>query len=411
MSTCTVSNMEITESPNWRTSHKDNNDGYQKVVKRLGKDIILYSIEADHDISLDTMNIGMLQTVLQDSKIENKPVCLLWNMKHITNISLTYKKQIANLIYNRRIHFGIVVFFNVEPECLTLVESFAAMVPEDMTVLIKQHYTEAVNATLAWKEGLPVGTIYESAEEEKYELQKNEFLSALARISWLDMMEQSIPMPSNDDKLLPFFQAISHLQSDLLEISRDKEQELRQIEQDGEKTLTEKNILLNAQKELYKKLKNQLEKEKSALTARIATQEMELTRISTAVVEKTSALRQLLDLIATLDIDQGQKRTMIDICSNMIDTELIEKRLNIELTTTDSEFLSKLQKKHPNLNQRELRICLLIKLNYNTRDIARSVGISTRGMESIRYRMHKKVGLSKHQSLKSYLTELIMQRD
>jgi DNA-binding CsgD family transcriptional regulator len=90
----------------------------------------------------------------------------------------------------------------------------------------------------------------------------------------------------------------------------------------------------------------------------------------------------------------------------MIDTEMIEKRLNIELTTTDSEFLSKLQRKHPNLNQRELRICLLIKLNYNTRDIARSVGISTRGMESIRYRMHKKIGLTKHQSLKGYLTDL-----
>jgi len=69
-------------------------------------------------------------------------------------------------------------------------------------------------------------------------------------------------------------------------------------------------------------------------------------------------------------------------------------------------LLSRLQKKHPNLNQRELRISLLVKLNYDTREIGRSVGISTRGMESIRYRMHKKLGLGKHQSIKTYLSDL-----
>jgi len=90
----------------------------------------------------------------------------------------------------------------------------------------------------------------------------------------------------------------------------------------------------------------------------------------------------------------------------MIETELTEKRLKTELTAGDSEFLSKLQKKHPNLNQRELRVSLMVKLNYDTREIARSIGISTRGMESIRYRMHKKLGLDKHKSIKTYLSEL-----
>ena len=92
----------------------------------------------------------------------------------------------------------------------------------------------------------------------------------------------------------------------------------------------------------------------------------------------------------------------------MIETEAIEKKINTDLTASDSAFLSKLQRKHPNLNQRDLRICLLIKLNYDTKQIARSIGISTRGLESIRYRMHKKMGLSKHQSIKNYLTKLAL---
>jgi len=148
------------------------------------------------------------------------------------------------------------------------------------------------------------------------------------------------------------------------------------------------------------------EKEIAALTTRIATQDMELTRVSTAIAEKTTALRNLLNQIQDLEIDAGVKGLMTDSCLSLIETETIEKRLNIELTESDSYFLSKLQKKHPNLNQRELRISLLVKLNYDTIEIARSVGISTRGMESIRYRMHKKLGLGKHQSIKTYLSDL-----
>ncbi|TLU87806.1 MAG: hypothetical protein FDX21_03020 [Chlorobium sp.] len=163
---------------------------------------------------------------------------------------------------------------------------------------------------------------------------------------------------------------------------------------------------MNAQAEQNKKSIPDYEKEIGELRMRIANQDLELTRVSTAIAEKTNSLRNLLDQIHSLDIDSGVKRMMTDSCLSLIETETIEKRLNIELTESDSVFLSKLQKKHANLNQRELRISLLVKLNYDTKEIGRSVGISTRGMESIRYRMHKKLGLGKHQSIKTYLSEL-----
>ena len=108
------------------------------------------------------------------------------------------------------------------------------------------------------------------------------------------------------------------------------------------------------------------EKEIAVLKTRVATQDMELTRVSTAIAEKTNALRNLLDQIHALEIDASVKRLMTDSCLSLIETETIEKRLNIELTETDSFFLSRLRKKHPNLNQRELRISLLVKLNYDT---------------------------------------------
>ncbi len=162
---------------------------------------------------------------------------------------------------------------------------------------------------------------------------------------------------------------------------------------------------MNTSQSVEKKSLAEYEQEIAELRERVTNQDLELTRISTAIAEKTSSLRNLLDQIHALDIDTTVKRGMTDSCLSLIETETIEKRLNMELTESDSVFLSKLQKKHANLNQRELKISLLVKLNYDTKEIGRAVGISTRGMESIRYRMHKKLNLGKHQSIKTYLSE------
>ena len=222
------------------------------------------------------------------------------------------------------------------------------------------------------------------------------------------MLNQPINLPDPDEILYPFFKALESLQSDLLAIEQLSAEERRLAAIKAEKTISEKKILLNAQLELNHQLKDQFSREKATLRARIAAQDMELTRVSTAVAEKTATLQSLREKIFGLDIDPTMKKELIDSCSRMIETETIEKQINTDLSVTDSEFLSKLQRKHPNLNQRDLRICLLIKLNYDTREIARTIGISTRGLESIRYRMHKKLGLSKHQSIKNYLTDLII---
>ena len=148
------------------------------------------------------------------------------------------------------------------------------------------------------------------------------------------------------------------------------------------------------------------EKEIASLKTTIESQDKELTRVATSITEKSSSLRNLLDQIYALEIEPAVKRVMTDTCLRLIDKEITEKRLNMELTESDSAFVKKLQKIHPNLNQRELRISLLVKLNYDTKEIARSIGITTRGMESIRYRMHHKLGLGKHESIKTYLSDL-----
>jgi len=406
MTTCPVSHLPVTTTPAWKKEH--DKAGYTKVMTRIGQDILLASIEADHDVTLDSIDNDLLQKVTGEPGYSSEQLYLLWDMTHVINLSSSYKKETSSLIYNPGNPFKAIVFYNVDPRARTLTETFAAIVQDTIPVYIRGTYTEAVTTLLALKNGAlpPYGD--EDPSEAMQAAKKREFLAIMGRMSWLGMLDQNIEIPPHDDPYYVFFKAMEQLQQDLQENIRQESRELDLIRSSSEEVLREQNIQLNAQQELYKQLKQQLEKEKSALTSRLASQEMELTRISTAIAEKTSTLKQLLDIIRDLDIEPQQKHQMQSACESMIETEMIEKKLNIELTATDSEFLVKLQKKHPNLNQRELRIGLLIKLNYDTREIARSIGISTRGMESIRYRMHKKIGLSRHQSIKSYLNELAM---
>ena len=142
------------------------------------------------------------------------------------------------------------------------------------------------------------------------------------------------------------------------------------------------------------------------LNATIEANERELSRAAAVNASNEQLLRSLLDQIHALAIDSWKKRAMTSICQRLLDNAALAKRLTIELTESDARFIAILGKKHPNLNDRELRICLLIKLNYVSEEIARTSGMKIRGMESIRFRMHKKLGLGKNDSIKNYLANL-----
>jgi DNA-binding CsgD family transcriptional regulator len=164
--------------------------------------------------------------------------------------------------------------------------------------------------------------------------------------------------------------------------------------------------MYSAQTELPKSSHPINENEITALKTKIANQELELSRLLAVYAGNSAVFRDLLNQLYSLPIDPSLKRHMTDTCLRMIEIEVIEKRMNTGLTETDSIFISKLQKKHANLDPRELLICLFVKLNYDSKEIARAIKISSRSLESIRHRMHKKLGLEKHQSIKTYLLEL-----
>lgn len=398
--------LKITEKSHWINYHPE--AGYKKHARLLDNDIVHTWIDTEKDVVLDFLDIELLQTVLSEAGLIDKQFHIIFDLNHVTDISYRYKLGITKLLFHWEPYLGSICFYNICPSMLTVVRSFAYIAPEKICVLQSFSYKDALQNIMSFKAGdnfADKSSIVNTLDSSD---PKKQFLSAVTKISWLNMLDVQIPLPVPTSIYFDFFQALETLRLDLMAKDFEKENEIKLLKQDCENRITQMNIKMNAQSEVSKKTLQDLKKEVAELKTTVATQDMELTRISTAIAEKTGKLRKLLDQITALDIEPSLKYSMTNSCLSLIETQTIEKRLDVELTESDSVFLSKLQKKHPNLNQREMRIALFVKLNHDTKDIATSLGISTRGMESIRYRMHKKLGLGKHQSIKTYLSDVVM---
>jgi DNA-binding CsgD family transcriptional regulator len=149
--------------------------------------------------------------------------------------------------------------------------------------------------------------------------------------------------------------------------------------------------------------KEELIEEYRQLTEASEQKAAELIRATGTPGGNRQAVRELLDLVHGAEIPTEQKRPISTMLLELVELESLEERMGTVLTRADVVFLKALQAKHPGLNPREYMICLFVKLGYGTADVARRVGISTRGMESIRYRLHKKIGREKHEAIKTYL--------
>lgn len=65
--------------------------------------------------------------------------------------------------------------------------------------------------------------------------------------------------------------------------------------------------------------------------------------------------------------------------------------------------MKRLHAKHPTLSNNERMMCAYLKMNLSTKEIAPLLNISVRGVETIRYRLRKKFGLEREDSLVDYL--------
>jgi FixJ family two-component response regulator len=69
------------------------------------------------------------------------------------------------------------------------------------------------------------------------------------------------------------------------------------------------------------------------------------------------------------------------------------------------EFYNNLTSKYPNLNAGDIKLCAFLKLDFSNKQIAEYEHISVRTVESKKYRLRKKLELSKEIDLNKWVAE------
>ncbi|MGV3459721.1 MAG: histidine kinase [Flavobacterium sp.] len=76
------------------------------------------------------------------------------------------------------------------------------------------------------------------------------------------------------------------------------------------------------------------------------------------------------------------------------------------LVKSHEEFVDRLAKKFPALTPKDVKLCIYLKMNLSSKEIAPLMNISFRGVELHRYRLRKKLGIRQEESLSRFMTSL-----
>ncbi|MCF2874253.1 MULTISPECIES: tetratricopeptide repeat protein [unclassified Tenacibaculum] len=91
---------------------------------------------------------------------------------------------------------------------------------------------------------------------------------------------------------------------------------------------------------------------------------------------------------------------------NLISEEELWEDFRIQFEKTRPDFYNKLKKVAPNLSVNDLKHCTYIVSNLKSKEVAQLVNVSPRSVETVRYRIKKKMGLEKEESLYDLLSNL-----
>lgn len=164
------------------------------------------------------------------------------------------------------------------------------------------------------------------------------------------------------------------------------------------------------------KMKIEIDKlEKDKLELGLKHKSQEIANLVLDVARKNKILIEIRDNILSVannftKTDTKESRRQLLLINSKIDSNMegdeILKRFEKEFDVVNDHFMSKLKTQHPDLNYNERMMCAYLKMNLSTKEIAPLLNISTRGVETIRYRLRKKLDLERSDNLKDYLSNL-----
>ena len=109
---------------------------------------------------------------------------------------------------------------------------------------------------------------------------------------------------------------------------------------------------------------------------------------------------------ARLDAKTENKKVLSELINELkSNTGMISwDEFEVRFQEVHTDFYRKLHERYPNLTNNEIRLCAFFKLNMTTKEIAAITYQSLNSIKVARYRLRKKLNLSKDESLTSFLS-------
>jgi len=155
-----------------------------------------------------------------------------------------------------------------------------------------------------------------------------------------------------------------------------------------------------------------IEKEKKLVEAELKNKEKELIDMSAHIVSKNDLLNSILNdidyhtsLISNKD-DRKIMRPLKKRIQSQIDDVADWEQFQIQFFSVYPDFVELIKEKYADLRTGDIKICCYLRMNMNTKEIARVSGLSVRAIENKRYRLRKKLKLETEVSLESFIASV-----
>jgi DNA-binding CsgD family transcriptional regulator len=139
----------------------------------------------------------------------------------------------------------------------------------------------------------------------------------------------------------------------------------------------------------------------------LANTAINLARKNEVLLEIKDDLTKVSDGMKSDDPDLSSLRRKILILNNKITENILEdnslKKFEEHFDLVHNKFMENLTKKFPELTTNERKMCAFIKMDLSSKEIAPLLNISIRGVETLRYRLRKKIGLKQEEHLAMFL--------
>ena len=138
----------------------------------------------------------------------------------------------------------------------------------------------------------------------------------------------------------------------------------------------------------------------------------ELASISTNILQENEQISNILkDLkyytsLLKLDKDKSIFNPLIQSVKRLLTEKRKEDLYSDQFNAAYPGYFEYLTRTYKDLTTSDLKLCTFLRMNLNTKEIADIMGLSVRSVESRRYRLRKKIHLSKDEDLVSKLISL-----